>query len=128
MGVQRIIINMRNFVFAEAVERALRTDGDFNAVVADKPEDVARQCVILAANALLMEVTGQTPYTLEERLRLRDQVKKGNPSCKIVLLVDENSEKKTAEQVKQAKRDGLIDQFIYGSTSASYLVALLDTL
>ena len=33
-----------------------------------------------------------------------------------------------AKQVKQAKQDGLIDFFVYGSTSASYLTALLDTL
>jgi hypothetical protein len=43
-------------------------------------------------------------------------------------MVDENSMPKVAEDVKQAKRDGLIDQFIYGSTSASYLVALMDAL
>lgn len=34
----------------------------------------------------------------------------------------------TARQVRQAKKEGLIDQFIYASVSASYLVALMDTL
>lgn len=34
----------------------------------------------------------------------------------------------TARQVRQAKKEGLIDQFIYASISASYLVALMDTL
>lgn len=55
-------------------------------------------------------------------------VKKQNPNCKIVLLVDENSDKEIANEVRQAKKDGLIDQFIYGSTSASYLVAMMDAL
>ena len=55
-------------------------------------------------------------------------MKRDTPDCKIVLVVDENSEKKLAEQVRQAKKDGLIDQFIYGSISANYLVALMDTL
>lgn len=45
-----------------------------------------------------------------------------------MLVVDENSESELAEQVRQAKKDGLIDQFIYGSISAGYLVALIDTL
>jgi len=75
-----------------------------------------------------MEVTGYPPFALSERLALREQVKKQNPNCKIVVLVDENSEKEIAAQVRQAKKDGLIDQFIYGSTSASYLVAMMDTL
>ena len=51
-----------------------------------------------------------------------------NPYCKFVLEVDETSEPQIAEQVCQAKKDGLIDQFIYGSISANYFVALMDTL
>ena len=68
------------------------------------------------------------PWLLAERLKIRGAVRKQSPACKIVLLVDENAEQQVAEQVKQAKRDGLIDQFIYASTSASFLVALMDTL
>lgn len=33
-----------------------------------------------------------------------------------------------AEQVKEDKRKGLIDLFLFGATSASFLTALLDTL
>lgn len=126
--MQRIVINLQNFVFAEAIERAFRSEGDFKPIVIGNDGNVERQSILLAANVLLMEVTGCTPYLLEERLKIRDAVKKENPSCKIVLLVDENSEKKAAKAVKQAKRDGLIDLFVYGSTSVSYLVALIDTL
>ena len=32
------------------------------------------------------------------------------------------------ERVRQAKKDGLIDNFIYASVSPSYLAAVLDTL
>ena len=75
-----------------------------------------------------MEVTCYTPWKLEERLRIRDEVKQQSPDCKIVLIVDENAEKKLTQRVLQTKKDGLIDQFIYGSTSPEYLVALTDTL
>ena len=51
-----------------------------------------------------------------------------NSYNEIVLVVDENAEKEVAKQVKQAKKDGLIDQFIYGSISASYLADIMDTL
>ena len=40
----------------------------------------------------------------------------------------QNAEKAVAKQVKQAKKDGLIDQFIYGSISASYLADIVDSL
>lgn len=33
--------------------------------------------------------------------------KKNNPDCKIVLVVDENTEKKLADRVRQAKKTGL---------------------
>ena len=45
--------------------------------------------------------------------------------------VTESSEleiKKSADEVKQAKKDGYIDQFIYGSISATYLADIVDSL
>ena len=60
--------------------------------------------------------------------QIRDQVKEKCPDCKIVLIVDENAEREVANQVKQSKKDGLIDQFIYGSISASYLADIVDSL
>ena len=92
------------------------------------PEEIVQYCRITTPYALLMEVTGYPPYLLTERLKTRREVKRDAPGCKIVLVVDENSESELAEQVRQAKKDGLIDQFIYGSISAGYLVALIDTL
>ena len=78
--------------------------------------------------AVLMEVNGYPPYVLEERLKIRDAAKAANPDCKVVFVVDENSEEEVAERVREVKKKGLIDQFIYGSISANYLVALMDTL
>lgn len=80
------------------------------------------------ANVLIMEVTAYTPWRLEERMKIRDELRKRNPDCKIVLVVDENTEKKLADRVRQAKKDGLIDNFIYGSISSSYLSAVIDAL
>ena len=65
---------------------------------------------------------------LAARRTLRDAIKEKSPGCKVVLVVDENSEKEVAEEVREAKKAGRIDQFIYGSISANYLVALMDTL
>ena len=61
-------------------------------------------------------------------MKIRNEVKAQSPDCKIVLEVDENTEKKLADKVRQAKKDGLIDNFIYGSVSATYLSAVIDAL
>lgn len=47
--------------------------------------------------------------------------------CKVVLLVDEKSDAALAA-VRQAKKDGLADNFIYGSVSPDYLAAVMDAL
>lgn len=128
--MRRIIINMRDYIFADAIAQALQADADSDFTVqrvtsVDEIEQYSKLC---DPYAVLMEVTGYLPYTLEERLKVVDAVKTANANCKVILMVDENSEPDIADQVRKAKKDGQIDQFIYGSVSANYLVALMDTL
>lgn len=128
--MRRVIINMRDYIFADAIAQALQADADSDFTVqrvtsVDEIEQYSKLC---DPYAVLMEVTGYLPYTLEERLKVRNAVKAANANCKVILMVDENSEPHIAEQVRKAKKSGKIDQFIYGSVSANYLVALMDTL
>lgn len=123
------MINMQNVLFCNAIAETLRRSGnELDPYTVDSPDKVIDDCKWIAPYALLMEVTGYTPWKLEERMKLRDAVKQMHPNCKIVLIVDENAEKAIAREVKQAKKDGLIDQFIYGSISATYLADIVDSL
>ncbi len=127
--MRRVVIDMQNTLFADAVAEALRRfDSDFEPIMSESPEKILFLCDSVLANVLIMEVTAYTPWKLEERMKIRDKLKKTNPDCKIVLVVDENTEKKLADQVRQVKKDGLIDNFIYGSVSSTYLSAVIDTL
>lgn len=127
--MRRVVIDMQNTLFADAVAEALRRfDSDFEPIMSESPEKILFLCDSVLANVLIMEVTAYTPWKLEERMKIRDKLKKNNPDCKIVLVVDENTEKKLADQVRQVKKDGLIDNFIYGSVSSTYLSAVIDTL
>ena len=127
--MRRIVINMQNSLFCDAIADTLRRSAnDLDPYTVDSPERIVDECKWLAPYALLMEVTGYTPWLLTERMKIRDQVKEMCPDCKIVLIVDENAEREVASRVKQSKKDGRIDQFIYGSISASYLADIVDTL
>ena len=127
--MRRIVINMQNVLFCDAIADTLRRSAnDLDPYTVDSPERIVDECKWLAPYALLMEVTGYTPWLLTERMKIRDQVKEMCLDCKIVLIVDENAEREVASRVKQSKKDGLIDQFIYGSISASYLADIVDTL
>ena len=127
--MRRIVINMQNLLFGNAISETLRRSGnELEPYTVASPDQVVAECKWVAPYALLMEVTGYTPWLLAERLKIRDAVKEKHPDCKIVLVVDENAEKDIAKQVKEAKKDGHIDQFIYGSISASYLADIVDSL
>lgn len=127
--MRRIVINMQNSLFCNAISETLRQSGnELDPYAVDSPDKVADDCKWLSPYALLMEVTGYTPWKFCERMKLRDAVKAIHPHCKIVLIVDENADKAVAMEVKQAKKDGLIDQFIYSSISAAYLADIVDTL
>lgn len=128
-AMKRIVVNMQNSLFCNAIADTLRRLGnELEPYTINEVDKVVEECKWLTPYALLMEVTGYTPWKLCERMKIRDEVKKWWPECKIVLIVDENAEKEVAEQVKQAKKDGLIDQFIYSSISSTYLSAIVECL
>ena len=128
-AMKRIVVNMQNALFSDAISGALsRSGNEFDVYTVDSVDKVVDECRWIAPYALLMEVTRYTPWKLCERMKIRDAVLEKFPACKIVLIVDENADKSVAGQVKQAKKDGQIDQFIYGSISASYLADIVDSL
>lgn len=127
--MRRVVIDMQNILFADAIQQALTGfDADFQVHRAERAEDIAELCAMVRPYALLMEVSAYAPWQLPQRLLIRDQVKQEIPDCKVVFVVDENTEKRLADRVRQAKKDGLIDNFIYGSISATYLSAVIDAL
>ena len=127
--MRRVVVDMQNALFADAIAVALQKfDSDFDVYQSESPAKTTDMCAFTEANILIMEVTAYTSWKLEGRMKIRNEVKAQSPSCKIVLVVDENTEKKLADKVRQAKKDGLIDSFIYGSVSSTYLSAVIDAL
>ena len=127
--MRRVVVDMQNYLFADAVAQTLKNaDSDFDVHGAETPGKTVELCRLYEPYALLMEVTGYTPWKIEERMKLRGQIRQKDPDCKIAFLVDEKSEPAVAQKVRRAKADGLIDQFIYTSISASYLLGVMETI
>ena len=121
--MRKIVIDMQNYLFADAVATAFKnSDYDIEVIRAESPRDTIELCQVYEPFALVMEVTGYTPWKLSERLKLRDRVRELCPNCKIALMVDSNTERQTAKDIRDAKKNGLIDQFFYGSMTAEYLM------
>lgn len=121
--MQKIVVDMQNYLFADSVAAAFKnSDYDIDVVRAESPMNTVELCRLYKPFVLIMEVTGYTPWLLCERLKLRDKVKTVCPECKIAIIVDSNSEKQAARDIRDAKKNGLIDQFFYGSMTAEYLM------
>lgn len=121
--MRKIVVDMQNFLFADSVATAFRSSGyDIDVIRTESPKDTLELCQVYKPYVLIMEVTSYTPWKLYERLNLREQVKAVCPECKIALIVDSNTERQAAKDIRDAKKNGLIDQFFYGSMTAEYLM------
>ena len=121
--MKKIVVDMQNFLFGDSIATAFRnSDYDISVVRAESPQDTVELCQVYKPFVLVMEVTAYTPWLLCERMKLRDEVKATCPDCKIALIVDSNTEKQAAKDIRDAKKNGIIDQFFYGSMTAEYLM------
>lgn len=75
--MRRIVIDMQNVLFADAVAEALRNfDSNLEPVMSESPDKTLSLCDAVLANVLIMEVTVYTSWTLEERLKIRNALKR----------------------------------------------------
>ena len=128
--VKKIVLDLQSRMNARNMERTLLQEMDCSEVViSSHPDRTADTCALHKPQILLMEVTGYTPWTLSERMNIRERVHRNNPDCKLVLMVDERADQALADEVIRIKREGLIDAYILGSLdSPYYLTSTLDSL
>ncbi|WP_443954952.1 hypothetical protein [Ruminococcus bicirculans (ex Wegman et al. 2014)] len=74
-----------------------------------------------------MEVKAYSPWMFKERMAIRDKVKRNTESCRVILFVDDDTDEYLTEKVRQAKREGLIDAFLFGSVSENYFASVIDS-
>ena len=124
----KILVSIQNGLLAEAMTEMLRESGEFEPFplsVGNKNSDIARECELRDVQMVLLEVSYANGTTLETRMKEVRQIRSAVPSCKIVLLCDENSAPEIARDVMLAKKDGFIDNFFYSSVTAKYILAAL---
>lgn len=126
-----IVISMINRLLSGAIIRYIKERGELmpiRVVDFNKEGEPYITCKAHKAHMLLMETMEAPYFTLEERLETAKKLREVLPSCKVVILCDENADPDMAEKVKEAKKLGLIDSFFYSSVSGEYLSAMLDAL
>ena len=127
--MKTILLSICNSLMALSITHSLNHSGGFSVhSAAPGNQGIAEKCAAVSADILLMEAAYNTGATLDDCLNEARLLRVLRPRCRIVLLCDENSTPEIARKVVQAKKDGLIDEFVYSSVSESYLTAMLDAI
>lgn len=119
--MKTVLTGICNGLMAESIRHILEESGVFHVLPVKEGE-------ISSADIILLEVAYNPGYTVDERMAAVRSIRGRNPGTRLLLLCDENSTPELARKVALAKRDGLIDDFIYSSVSESYLTAMLESI
>ena len=125
---EKIVLDIQSNIHAHTMERMLMQElDDCQVVISESPDSTAEWCRTHRPDVLLMEVKMFSPWMFSERMAIRDKVKRSTENCRIVLFVDDESNKNLTEEVQQAKREGLIDAFLFDSVSENYFASVIDS-
>ena len=126
--MKKIILDIQSNIHAHNMERMLMQEpDDCQVVISELPDSTLEWCKTHQPDVLLMEVKMFSPWMFSERMAIRDKVKRSTENCRIVLFVDDESNKNLTEEVQQAKREGLIDAFLFDSVSENYFASVIDS-
>ena len=126
--MKNIVVSIPNNLLSGGLCLYLKRESSFCIFQEDRLAQLTDTCVAAGANVLLAEVRHYSPYTVGDWLKRSAQIKERLPQCRVAFVVDENSSPEVAQEVKQAKRKGLIDAFFYGTVSGEYVTAVLGSL
>ena len=122
--MKKIVLDIQSNIHAHTMERMLMQElDDCQVVISESPDSTAEWCKTHRPDVLLMEVKMFSPWMFSERMAIRDKVKRSTENCRVVLFVDDESNKNLTEEVRQAKREGLIDAFLFDSVSENYFAS-----
>ena len=126
--MRKIVLDIQSSIHAHNMERMLMQElDDCQIVISESPDSTPEWCKTHRPDVLLMEVKAYSPWMFSERMAIRDKVKRSTENCRVVLFVDDESNKNLTEEVQQAKREGLIDAFLFDSVSENYFASVIDS-
>ena len=84
--MREIVVSMQNTLLSEAVACSLAETGEFRVkqVLPGKTGDTFSLCRAVQADILLMEVSRLPAYTLENRLKLIECVRRAMPNLSLI--------------------------------------------
>lgn len=126
--MKKIVLDIQSGIHAHNMERMLMQKlDDYQVVISESPDSTAEWCKSHRPDVLLMEIKAYSPWMFSERMGICEKVRKNTPDCRIILFVDDESDFNLTEKVQQARREGLIAAFLFGSVSDNYFASVIDS-
>lgn len=126
--MKKIVLDIQSDIHAQTMERMLMQKlDDCQVVISESPDTTAEWCKTHRPDVLLMEVKAYSPWMFGQRMTIRDKVGRSVENCRIILFIDDDTDGELTEKVRQAKREGLIDAFLFGSVSENYFASVIDS-
>lgn len=126
--MKKIVLDIQSGIHAHNMERMLMQElEDYQVVISESPDSTVEWCKTHKPDVLLMDVKAFSPWMFSERMEIRKRVKRTLANCHIILLVDDENDSKLTGLVREAKREGLIDAFLFGSVSENYFASVIDS-
>ncbi len=127
--MRKIVLDIQSTLHAHNMERMLMQElEDCQVIVSESPDSTAEWCKLHNPDVLLMEVKAYSPWMFPERMEITQKVRKSTPGCRIIFFVNDENDIGLSENVRQAKRDGFIDAFLFGSVSENYFASVIDSI
>ena len=126
--MKKIVLDIQSDIHAHTMERMLMQKlDDCQVVISESPDATVEWCKTHRPDVLLMDVKAYSPWMFKERMAIRDKVERNTENCRVILFVDDDTDGELTEKVRQAKREGLIDAFLFGSVSENYFASVIDS-
>ena len=126
--MKKIVLDIQSGIHAHNMERMLMQKlDDYQVIISESPDSTVGWCETHKPDVLLMEVKAYSPWIFSERMKIWEKVKRSLSACRVILFVDDESDLDLTENVRQAKRNGLIDAFLFGSVSDNYFASVIDS-
>ena len=126
--MKKIILDIQSDIHAHTMERMLMQKlDDCQVVISESPDATVEWCKTHRTDVLLMDVRAYSPWMFNVRMVIRDKVERNTENCRVILFVDDDTDGELTEKVRQAKREGLIDAFLFGSVSENYFASVIDS-
>lgn len=127
--MKKIVLDLQSSIHAHNMERMLMQElDDCQVVISESPDSTAEWCKTHKPDVLLMDVKAFSPWMIDQRMAIRDKVKRSTENCRIILFVDDENNPDLIDRVRWAKRERLIDAFLFGSVSENYFTSVIDSI